>query len=102
MSDDTVSTVVTLADGRDVSFQEYFVQLRHAVTRERSPFEGADRAVLAPGVERQLTDADCVLIAPSNPLVSIAPIRALAGVDALLAARRHRWSPSRRSLAGPR
>ena len=35
MSDDTVSTVVTLAGGGDVSFQEYFVQLRHGVPVER-------------------------------------------------------------------
>ncbi len=35
-----------------------------------------------------MTTAECVLIAPSNPIVSIGPIRALGGVDALLAARR--------------
>jgi LPPG:FO 2-phospho-L-lactate transferase len=88
MSNQRVSTVVTLADGRQVSFQEYFVELRHGVPVKDVRFDGADRAELTPGLERELTDAECVLIAPSNPLVSIGPIRALGGVDPILAARR--------------
>lgn len=88
MSNDIVSTVVTLAGGGDVSFQEYFVQLRHGVPVERVRFEGSDSARLTPGLDDVLTTADCVLLAPSNPIVSIGPIRALHGVDALLAARR--------------
>ena len=43
MSDQTVSTVVTLADGGDVSFQEYFVQLHHGVPVTAVRFDGADR-----------------------------------------------------------
>ena len=88
MSDDVVSTVVTLAGGADVSFQEYFVKLRHGVPVERVTFAGADVAQLTPGLDHVLTSADCVLIAPSNPIVSIGPIRALDGVDAILGARR--------------
>jgi LPPG:FO 2-phospho-L-lactate transferase len=38
--------------------------------------------------ESAIADADVVVVAPSNPLVSIGPIRALAGIDALLGARR--------------
>jgi LPPG:FO 2-phospho-L-lactate transferase len=44
MSDDRVSTVVTLASGEDVSFQEYFVKLRHGVPAQGVRFEGADSA----------------------------------------------------------
>jgi LPPG:FO 2-phospho-L-lactate transferase len=88
MSNDVVSTVVTLAGGVDVSFQEYFVKLRHDVPVERVQFAGADRAQLTPGLDEVLRGADCVLIAPSNPIVSIGPIRALDGVDAILGARR--------------
>jgi LPPG:FO 2-phospho-L-lactate transferase len=88
MSNQRVSTVVTLADGGDVPFQEYFVKLHHGVAVSNVRFEGAVTADLAPGAAEALTDAECVVIAPSNPLVSIGPIRALRGVDAMLAARR--------------
>jgi LPPG:FO 2-phospho-L-lactate transferase len=88
MSDQTVSTVVTLADGGDVSFQEYFVKLHHGVPVTAVRFVGAAEANLAPGVDDVLKSAECVVIAPSNPIVSIGPIRALAEVDPILAARR--------------
>jgi LPPG:FO 2-phospho-L-lactate transferase len=88
MSNQRVATVVTLAEGGDVPFQEYFVKLRHGVPVSNVRFDGADLADLAPGVAEALTDADCVVIAPSNPIVSIGPIRALPGVDVILAERR--------------
>jgi LPPG:FO 2-phospho-L-lactate transferase len=88
MSNETVSTVVTLADGRDVSFQEYFVQLGHAVPVRAVRFDGADDARLVDGLDEVLTTADCVVVAPSNPVVSIGPIRALRHVDAILGGRR--------------
>jgi LPPG:FO 2-phospho-L-lactate transferase len=88
MSDQVVSTVVTLADGGDVSFQEYFVKLRHGVPVQRVRFEGTAGAHLTAGLDDVLTTARCVLVAPSNPIVSIGPIRALGGVDEMLGARR--------------
>jgi LPPG:FO 2-phospho-L-lactate transferase len=88
MSNQTVSTVVSLVDGGDVSFQEYFVKLRHGVPVSAVTFEGADDALLTPGIDEVLQRAECVVVAPSNPIVSIGPIRALGGVDALLGARR--------------
>lgn len=88
MSNQTVSTVVTLAHGGDVSFQEYFVKLRHGVAVQAVRFEGAETAELTPGLDDVLTTAECVLIAPSNPIVSIGPIRALPLVDLALGARR--------------
>ena len=88
MSDETVSTIVTLASGGDVSFQEYFVKLRHDVSVQHVRFEGAATAKLTAGLDDALRTAEAVLIAPSNPIVSIGPIRALAGVDRLLGARR--------------
>ncbi|HEY0521687.1 MAG TPA: 2-phospho-L-lactate transferase [Ilumatobacteraceae bacterium] len=88
MSDQRVSTIVTLADGDDVSFQEYFVKLHHDVAVSAVRFDGAAVATLTSGVDNVLASSDCVLIAPSNPIVSIGPIRAINGVDALLAARR--------------
>ena len=88
MSDQRVSTMVTLAGGDEVPFQEYFVELRHGVPVSDIRFDGIDRAEITPGVEQVLTSAACVVIAPSNPIVSIGPIRALRGVDAILAVRR--------------
>ena len=88
MSNQRVSTVVTLADGDDVAFQEYFVKLRHGVPVSAVRFDGIDRAELTPGLAAVLRDAARVVIAPSNPIVSIGPIRALHGVDEILTARR--------------
>ncbi|MEO7370148.1 MAG: 2-phospho-L-lactate transferase [Ilumatobacteraceae bacterium] len=88
MSDQKVSTIVTLAGGGDVSFQEYFVELRHGVPIAAVRFEGASQASLAPGLDEVLRSAECVVIAPSNPIVSIGPMRALQGVDQRLTSRR--------------
>lgn len=85
MSDDPVRTVVTTALG-ELSFQEYFVRERHdlVVTAVEIRLHGAELTAEAAAA----LGADVVVIAPSNPIVSIAPIRALPGVDAALAARR--------------
>ncbi len=93
MSDDRISTLVTIDPdsdsdeaGREVSFQDYFVRLRHGVPVSWIRFEGAAR--LTGQARASLADASCIVIAPSNPLVSIGPIRALEGVDDLLERRR--------------
>jgi LPPG:FO 2-phospho-L-lactate transferase len=88
MSNQTVSTVVTLADGGDVPFQEYFVQLRHGVPVKAVRFDGAADAHLVDGLDDLLKTADSVIVAPSNPIVSIGPIRALPHVDSILGRRR--------------
>lgn len=93
MTDDRVETRVVLdeaagphAAGDEISFQEYFVQLRHGVAVRSVRFAGADTA--RPNGPDLIAGADTVVIAPSNPLVSIGPLRALDGVDAALASRR--------------
>jgi LPPG:FO 2-phospho-L-lactate transferase len=88
-----VRTIITLADSsagqrRDIPFQEYFVRLRHDVPVSAVRFDGADVAAPGAAVLDALSTATTIIIAPSNPLVSIAPIRALAGVDDVLARRR--------------
>ena len=90
MTDDGVATMVTLATGREVSFQEYFVGLRHDVAVASVRFAGADTARPAPGVLDAIETAERIVIAPSNPLVSIGPIRAVPGIDDALRARRER------------
>ncbi|HSL75153.1 MAG TPA: 2-phospho-L-lactate transferase [Ilumatobacteraceae bacterium] len=88
MSDEPLRTMVTIAgaDPGEVSFQDYFVRLRHDVPVASLRFDGDAR--LGPRAQSALTDADVVVIAPSNPLVSIGPIRSLDGVNELLARRR--------------
>jgi LPPG:FO 2-phospho-L-lactate transferase len=91
MSDQQCSTVVTTADEGDVSFQDYFVRLRHDVPVSAVRFEGT--AMLSQKAVDHLDRAAVVIIAPSNPLVSIAPIRSLSAPDGrstneILAARR--------------
>lgn len=89
MTDDRVETRVVVAADGEISFQEYFVQRQHAVPVTGVRFVGADTAELTPAARAAVDDADAVIIAPSNPIVSIGPIRALAGLDQLLAARRN-------------
>jgi len=90
MSDDPLCTIVTIDDERgngvEVSFQDYFVRLRHSVPVRSVRFDGA--AELAPAARRALQAAHTIVIAPSNPIVSIGPIRSLPGVDELLTERR--------------
>ena len=85
MSNESVRTMVHLEDGA-VSFQEYFVKLRHSVPVTGVEFVGADSATfINPQI---IAAASTIVIAPSNPIVSIGPIRALSGVEDALRARR--------------
>ena len=86
MTDERRATVVTTTTEGDVSFQDYFVRLRHSVPVTDVRFEGA--AQLSDTARHAMTSAETVVIAPSNPLVSIGPIRSLDGTDDILSARR--------------
>ncbi len=87
MTDDRFRTIVRLAEsGHEVPFQDYFVRLRHDVAVSGLRFDHS--ATPTDEVRHAIADADVVVVAPSNPLVSIAPIRDLPGVDDTLTARR--------------
>lgn len=88
MTDQRVATRITVRGEGEISFQEYFVERRHSVPVSAVRFAGANDATMTAAAVRALTVAEAVVIAPSNPLVSIGPFRALAGLDELLAARR--------------
>lgn len=88
MTDQRVATRITVRGEGEISFQEYFVERRHSVPVSAVRFAGANDATMTAPAVRALTVAEAVVIAPSNPLVSIGPFRALAGLDELLAARR--------------
>lgn len=93
MSDDPVETHVVVADAdepsgrRTVHFQEYWVRL-HAVPEALEVLRvGIEAARPTPAVLTALAEADLVLVAPSNPVVSIGPVLAVPGLrDAVRAA----------------
>ena len=87
MSDDAVSTHLTLADGTELAFQDYFVRLHHEVEVSAVRIDTAGARPSADAM-RAIEDATAIVIAPSNPLVSIQPIRALPGVDDAIRRRR--------------
>ena len=108
MTEDPVATMVTLAEGdgadvgtttgsgqevgqrvdREIGFQEYFVRLGHSVAVDSVRFDGAEVSLPGPGVLDALADADVVMIAPSNPIVSIGPLLAVPGIADALRTRR--------------
>jgi LPPG:FO 2-phospho-L-lactate transferase len=95
MTDARVETRVTVEEGDppaelEVGFQEWFVQRRHAVPVRGLRFVGAESARPGHDVLPAVAAADVVVIAPSNPLVSIGPILAVPGVQEALTRRRDR------------
>ncbi|HEX9141599.1 MAG TPA: 2-phospho-L-lactate transferase [Gaiellaceae bacterium] len=86
-TDDVVRTWLDTPNG-SFSFQEWFVARAHRDPVDRTRFEGATAARPAPGVLEALHDADLILIAPSNPFVSIGPILAVERIRAALERRR--------------
>ncbi len=88
VTDDPLATRLTLEEGTEVGFQEYFVKLRHDVAVSEVRFAGAEDARPAPGVVEAIAGARTVVICPSNPVVSIGPVLAVPGVPEALAARR--------------
>ena len=80
MSDRAVSTWVETEELGWLPFQEYFVKKHCAPIVKGFNFRGASQAEPAPGVLQTLREADLIVIAPSNPWVSIGPILSIPGV----------------------
>ena len=79
VTDDPHPTVVVTPEG-ELSFQDYFVRGRASATVTGLRFPGAAEARPAPGVIEAIAEADAVIVAPSNPFVSIDPLLAVPGV----------------------
>ncbi|HKH24251.1 MAG TPA: 2-phospho-L-lactate transferase CofD family protein, partial [Acidimicrobiales bacterium] len=77
VTEQPLRTMLTIEGGDEIAFQDYFVRRRHAVAVESVRLAGADEARPAPGVLEALAGADTVVIAPSNPIVSIGPVLAV-------------------------
>jgi LPPG:FO 2-phospho-L-lactate transferase len=88
MADAPVRTRVRIAEGW-LAFQDWFVRLHAEPAVLEVVFDGVERAKSTPEVDEALAAADAIVICPSNPLISIAPILSVPGVrDAIRAARR--------------
>jgi LPPG:FO 2-phospho-L-lactate transferase len=72
------------------AFQEWFVRRRHADEVDEVRYEGAEGAEPAPGVLEALAAADAIVLAPSNPYLSIGPILAVRAIRDAIEARRSR------------
>jgi len=95
MTDSRVSTVIESADG-PIPFQDYMVRLGTDADVRAIRFDGLESARPAPGVLEALSEAEIIVIAPSNPFVSVGPILAVPGVREALAE-----SPARRVAVTP-
>jgi LPPG:FO 2-phospho-L-lactate transferase len=88
-TDDPLRTIVHTPAG-SFSLQEWFVARGHRDEVDGVSFEGAADAAPAPGVMDAFATAEALLIAPSNPHVSIQPILAVEEIRAALVRRRVR------------
>ncbi|MCL1594242.1 MAG: 2-phospho-L-lactate transferase CofD family protein [Actinomycetia bacterium] len=79
-TDDRLETHVRIAGGEWLPFQEYFVDRQHRDRVEALAFHGSIEAAPAPGVIDAIASADVLLIAPSNPPLSIWPILAIDAI----------------------
>lgn len=87
VTDDPVATVFDTDQG-ELSFQEYFVRHRHDVAVRAVRFAGAAEARATDEVRRALREARRIVIAPSNPLISIEPLLSVGDVRRLVRERR--------------
>jgi len=85
MSDQPVRTIVHSDEG-ELPFQEYFVRRQCAPRVRRFAFDGAERARPSAAFAAALADTElaAIVVCPSNPFVSVAPILAVPGVEAAL------------------
>ncbi|MCU1413062.1 MAG: 2-phospho-L-lactate transferase [Microbacteriaceae bacterium] len=80
-TDDEVETHVVLAeDGSEMHFQEWWTRHRAALPITGFVQRGLDGSTPAPGVLEAIAEADVVLFAPSNPVVSIGPVLGIPGI----------------------
>ena len=79
VTDDRLRTKIRTSGGL-LDFQDFFVKRRAGDPVREIIFDGAEGARPAPGVLDAIAAADAVLLTPSNPLVSIAPILAVPGI----------------------
>ncbi|KXK24151.1 MAG: LPPG:FO 2-phospho-L-lactate transferase [Chloroflexi bacterium OLB15] len=84
MTDAPVETMIDTVEYGELPFQTYFVRYRWQPTMKALRYAGADHAEASPEVIAALENADAILIAPSNPWLSLAPMLAVKPFRELL------------------
>ena len=92
-SDDRCETHVVITDPADggrraIHFQEWWVRYRARVPTHSFAFVGAEKAAATTDATAAIADADVILLAPSNPVVSVGAILAVPGIRGALRAAR--------------
>jgi LPPG:FO 2-phospho-L-lactate transferase len=87
MTDAIVSTILETSEYGELEFQDYFVRYHWQPTVTAIRFNGAETAAVSLEVQEALEQADAILIAPSNPWLSIDPILAVPGMRDLILSR---------------
>ncbi len=87
-SDDPINTIITTPKAGEIEFQEYFVRYQHNLEISNVNFKGIKNAQPAPKVIDAIMTASAIIIAPSNPIVSIGPVLAVPGISEALDKRR--------------
>lgn len=88
MTNDEVDTYVHFRAGeheRKIHFQEWWTRYRASIEPRSFENPGIESALPGDGVVDAVRDADVILLAPSNPVVSIGPILAVPGIRAAIA-----------------
>ena len=78
MCDEPVATFVHTPEGT-LDFQDYFVRRRHSGAVTGVTFRGIEEARPTEAVRQALSEADAIILCPSNPIVSIGPLLAVPG-----------------------
>lgn len=87
MADAEIATIVDTVEHGELAFQEYFVRYRWQPTVRALHLSGIEQAGLTDAVREALTTADAIILGPSNPWLSIAPILSVPGLADLIRSR---------------
>ncbi len=90
MCNEQVRTLVTTEEAGVLPFQEYFVRRHAQDTVTNLQYKGIEAATLSEEVREVLTDPALIVLCPSNPYLSLAPILAVPGMRELI---RHTTAP---------
>ncbi len=84
MCDEEMPTMIETVEYGELAFQEYFVKQRWQPVLKSIRYVGCERSSLSARARAALSAADIVIIAPSNPWLSLAPILAVTGMRDIL------------------
>ena len=87
-TNENVSTLLKVSGEGWLDFQDYFVARQHNIPIVDVRFDGIESASPSAGVIESLEEADIVVIAPSNPIVSVRPVLEISGISEVLQQRK--------------